>query len=209
MSGETTAQRTPGTAGSGSRRLRRALGTTAAAVAVLVAVLLLVGSIAMRLSPGGRYAVLGHPVLVVLSGSMTGTIDTGDLIVGNPIDPAAARRLRAGQVITFHDAPGSSMVVTHRILRVVHRNGAVLYETKGDANQTADLALRPASTVFATYAWRIPRGGRFLVNLRRPDVLGLLLLAPILWLLGGALRQMGRDEPAGEAPGESGAWMAR
>jgi signal peptidase len=186
------------------RRTGDVLGTAVAVLFVMVAAAVVVIAAATRLSTRQQYTAFGHPVLVVLSGSMSPGIRTGDLIVDDPVGAAAATRLHRGQVITFYDQPGSKTVITHRIVRVVHQNGQVLYQTKGDANDAPDATLRQASTVIGTYAWKVPRGGYFLTNLHRPIVFGLLLLAPILWLVAEPLRRWAREEDELEAPSDTG-----
>jgi signal peptidase I len=126
---------------------------------------------------------------------MSPAIDTGDFIIDNP--DHGATNLRRGQIITFYDSPGSPTVITHRIVAVLHQSGGVFYRTKGDNNPAADLALRPSRDVIGLYKVKIPRGGYFLTNLHRPIVLGLLLAAPLLWLIAGILRSYAKtqDEP--------------
>jgi signal peptidase len=187
-------------AASGRSALRKAAhvaGTLVAVVVVMAAAVAVVIAIATRLSATEEYTAFGHPALVVLSGSMTPTIDTGDLIVDNPVTPAQAKHLRVGQVATFLEAPRSQSSITHRIVKVEHHGGQTYYVTKGDANNAADTPARPASLVVGTYAWKIPRGGYFLDNLHNPIVLGLLLAAPFLWLLAATLlrRARGAGEP--------------
>jgi len=178
-------------------------GTLVAVVVVMVAAVVVVIAIATRLSTKQEYTAFGHPVLVVLSGSMSPAIKTGDLIIDDPVSVTGATRLRAGQVITFYDAPGSRTVITHRIVKVVHRGGQVLYQTKGDQNDAPDAALRPASTVIGTYATKIPRGGYFLSNLHKPMVLGLLLAAPLLWFVAEPLRRWAREEDEPKDPSDT------
>ena len=178
------------------RPAARGLATIALAVAVMGATVVVVVAVASRFAATQQYTVFGHPVLVVLSGSMSPAISTGDLIVDDPVSASRALTLRPGEIITFYDRPGSTTVITHRIVGVVHRNGRVLYRTQGDRNAVPDSTLRPASTVIGTYAVKIPRGGTFLLNVRRPLVLALLLAAPILWLLAGPLRRRANDLPA-------------
>ncbi len=182
------------------------MGTLLAVILVMVAAAVMVFAIATRFAAKDQYTAFGHPTLVVLSGSMTPVIDTGDLIIDNRVTSAQANHLRVGQIITFFDAPGSKMVLTHRIVRVVHQNNRVFYETKGDFNNAPDAALRPASDVIGVYEMKIPRGGYFLYNLHRPLVLGLLLAAPVLWFVAGLLRQWGMeiDQPERDARDGSG-----
>ncbi len=146
--------------------------------------------------------VFGHPVMTVLSGSMTPVIRTGDLIVEDPVTPAEAEHLHVGQVISVRFAPRSQSVITHRIVAVQVRHGVVSYITKGDANNAADFTPRPASDVIGVFRFAIPRGGYVLADLHRPIVLGLLLTAPLLWLLAGPLIRFGRrpDEPESGGP---------
>jgi len=169
-------------------------GTLVAILVVAVACFVLVIAVATRFAAKQEFTVFGHPVLVMLSGSMTPVIRTGDLIIDRPVSRPEAEHLHVGQIITFTDAPGSSTVITHRIHRVVHRHGFVLYETKGDANNAPDAELRPPSDVLGTYATKIPRGGYLLFNLHKPLVLLLLLLAPVLWFVGEPLRRKAREE---------------
>lgn len=181
---------------------RRAAGATATAATVLVCVvgaLAVVVSIASHFSPKGQYDAFGHPVLTVLSGSMTPAIRTGDLIVDDPVTAAQARHLRVGQVISVRDAPGSAVIITHRIVGVRHAHGSVSYVTKGDANNAPDATPRPAADVIGVFRSAIPDGGYVLAALHRPLVLGLLLTSAALWFLAGPLWRLARrmDEPGG------------
>jgi signal peptidase I len=177
-------------------KLGNLAGTAIAVVVVMVAAVVVVIAVATRLSSKEQYTAFGHPILVVLSGSMSPAIKTGDLIVDNPVSAAGATHLHVGQIATFLEAPGSQTSITHRIVKVLHEHGQVLYVTKGDQNNAADTPARPASLVVGTYAWKIPRGGYFLFNLHKPLVLGLLLIAPILWFVAEPLRRWAReDEP--------------
>ena len=192
---------------SGWQKAGDVLGTLVAVAIVMVASVVLVVAIATRFSKDQQYTAFGHPILVVISGSMSPAIDTGDLIFDNGVSGAAANRLHKGQIITFADAPGSKTIITHRIVKVVRQNGNVFYRTKGDANNAPDATLRPASTVIGTYAGRIPRGGYFLANLHKPIVLLLFLLAPILWFVAEPLRRWARveddkDPSQGDGTGE-------
>jgi signal peptidase len=183
----------------------RVLGTVVTVIVVMVAAIVMVVAVATRLSPKDQYTAFGHPVLIVLSGSMSPAINTGDLIVDNPVTATQATQLHVGQVITFRSAPGSTTYFNHRIYKVIHHGGAVLYETKGDANNAPDTSLRPASDVIGLYSWKIPRGGYLLSNLHDPLVLALLLAAPILWFVAEPLRRWAREEDeAGPHPLDTG-----
>jgi signal peptidase len=187
-------------------RLAGAVVTAAVTVLVaMAAVLAIVMAVATHFARDGQYTAFGHPVMTVLSGSMTPVIRTGDLIVDNPVTAAQARNLHAGQIISVREAPRSQVIITHRIVAVKVAHGAVSYVTKGDANNAPDTPLRPASDVVGVFRFAIPRGGYILSALHRPLVLGLLLASPVLWFLAGPLFRLARsmDEPGGRETPES------
>jgi signal peptidase I len=162
-------------------------------------------AVATHFSRNGEYTAFGHPVLTVISGSMTPVIRTGDLIVDNPVTPEQASSLQPGQIISVREAPGSQKIITHRIVAVKVGHGTVSYVTKGDANNAPDSTLRPAPDVVGVFRFAVPRGGYVLAALHRPLVLGLLLASPLLLLLAGPLFQLARRM---DAPG-NGDWQNR
>ena len=162
-------------------RVGSGLGTFATAVVVIVATLAVIISVASHLSPRGQYTVFGHPVLSVLSGSMSPVIKTGDLIYDGPITLAQAEHLHVGQIITFHATADKTF--THRIHALRTVNGLVAYQTKGDANNAPDQALVMPSQIVGLYEGKVPFGGYALNALHKPLSLFLLFLAPTLWLL--------------------------
>jgi signal peptidase len=194
----------------------RAAGRIASAAGIVLlsmtAVLATVIAIATHLSRNGEYTAFGHPVMTVLSGSMTPVIRTGDLIIDNPVTPAQASSLHPGQIISVRESPGSQRIISHRIVAVKVAHGTVSYVTKGDANNAPDGTPRPASDVVGVFRFAVPRGGYVLAALHRPLVLGLLLASPLLLLLAGPLFQLARrmdapddgDWPNPPARGEGG-----
>jgi len=185
------------------RRAGSVLGTLVTVVVIMVAAVVVVVAIATRLSSKDQYTAFGHPILVVLSGSMTPTIRTGDLIFDDGLSATQRQHLQVGQIVTFASPPGSQTTITHRIVKVLHQHGRVFYVTKGDDNPSADIPPRPAVAAIGRYAWKIPRGGYFLTNLHRPIVLGLLLAAPLLWLVGEPLRRWAREDDEPDKSGDN------
>jgi signal peptidase len=176
----------PKTSRSAGRRTVRAVSTVVTVLVSMVAALAIVLAVAGRMS-GGQATVFGHPVMSMISGSMTGTINTGDLFVDDQLTATQARQLHPGQVITFREQPGSTTLITHRIVAVETIGGAVNYVTKGDANNAADATPRPASDVVGLYRFSIPRGAYVLAALRQPKVIGMLLGSVVLFFLAGSL----------------------
>lgn len=73
-----------------------------------------------------------YGILVIGSGSMTGTIDKGDAVIFESYDD---QNIRKGQVIIF-DYNGIRTV--HRVVDMKNVNGEYRYYTKGDANEKID-----------------------------------------------------------------------
>ena len=171
-------------------------------VVAVVGVLALVVAVMTRLSAKQEYTVFGHPVMTVLSGSMTPAIRTGDLIVDKQIHSTAqASGLHAGQIISFRDPSAPTKVLTHRIYAVNRTAGQVTgYVTKGDANNAPDAVAVAPGNVIGIYEGKVPRGGYVLNALHKPQVLGLLIASPLLWLLSGWLIAYGRRPEEVEKP---------
>lgn len=100
-------------------------------IAVCVALLFVLGCcVYSRLILGERVpSVFGYSVLFVSSGSMSPSIDKGDIIIIKPADEYVC-----GDIITFFPH-GSSYSTTHRIVDITDGGEFV---TQGDANNVAD-----------------------------------------------------------------------
>lgn len=153
----------PGAGHARALRLLRELALTAGALAgVLCVVLALLG------------ATVGIQPLVFTSGSMAPTIDTGDLAVTRPVEPAD---VAVGDVVSVHDGRGER--VTHRVVEVDAARR--LLRLQGDANDTADPLPYPADRVDRVL-FTVPAGGYLLRWLSGPTA-GLLLGAYLVLLL--------------------------
>lgn len=181
----------------GLRRVVDVVGTVISVVVVVVGVLALVLAIATHFAPTS-FTVFGHPMMTVVSGSMTPVIDTGDVIIDNQVSSAQAAHLRAGQIISFRDAADSTTTITHRIYRVTTVGGTTAYITKGDANNAPDTTSVVPSQIVGLYDAKIPAAGYVMAALKQPLTLGLLLAAPALWLLSGLFFAWARDIDAAE-----------
>ena len=97
----------------------RKIGTTVAAVLSVLVVCLV--------SNKFKYGIL-----VIATGSMTGTINKGDAIIFEQYDK---KPLEAGTVIVFQK---ENKEIVHRIVNIKMENNEYVYKTKGDANQQED-----------------------------------------------------------------------
>lgn len=130
--------------------------------------------------------IFGYSQLVVTSGSMEPAFSAGDLIVIREADD-----YDLGDIVTFRLSGGE--LVTHRIVGSVEGS----FITKGDANNTEDDDLLAPAQIVGKLVTYIPVVGSFLLFLRTPAgllvlvVLGFVLIElPVL--LGARRQEKGR-----------------
>jgi signal peptidase I len=147
------------------------------------------GLVLCLLLAGAAPLALGDHSYVVRSGSMTPAIETGDVVVAQPIDPLSAR---VGQIVAFKDPDGSGRLLSHRV-RAVHRNGTeVSFVTQGDANTGQERWSVPVDGQIGRVLYRIPKIGWALVWTQVPAGQVGLIVIPALLLIGFALARIWR-----------------
>ena len=121
--------------------------------------------------------------LTVLSGSMTGSYDIGDVVVVRPVD---TDELGVGDVITFHPVADDPALTTHRIEAISVGSEGRQFVTRGDANNAADLSpVEPAQVVGEVW-YSVPLVGYVSVWVAGDWVrLAIDLVAVALLLYGG------------------------
>lgn len=154
---------------------------TGAAACLVLGILLVCNPILIvksTLQPEKPPSVLGVTPLAVLSGSMSGTIEAGDLIFVSQTTPET---LETGDIIAYM-SDGS--VVTHRITAIgTGENGTMQFTTKGDANNTADEEPVTADQLVGVYRGRLPGVGDFALFLRQPLGMLLFIAVPVAVIL--------------------------
>jgi signal peptidase len=179
-------------------------GSPSAGRSAAAAVLLRCLDVAARVALGvACVALLGLGLLprtgwyrpvTVLSGSMTPTFAPGDMVV---LTPEPVGDVRVGQVISYRIPIGDHHVQSHRVVKVEHRDGQTLVQTKGDANSAPDPW---TAELHGTTAWRVrlvlPKLGWAVFWLRTPLTHDLtVILAPLLLALVGLLQIWRRPDP--------------
>ncbi len=162
-------------------------------VSMLLSVLLVGGVVAFAgLALGPR--IFGYHTATMLTGSMAGTIDPGDVIVSVP---KPADEVAVGDILTFHAPVPDQHVETHRVIGVRHTaDGRTIVRTQGDANVAPDpwRATIQGDTVWETVRV-IPEVGNVVRALRAPIVRhGLFWLALGALVVLGASLIWGRDQ---------------
>lgn len=141
--------------------------------------------------------------LTVLSGSMTGTYDLGDVVVVRPVD---TDDLVVGDVITFQPVSDDPSLTTHRITAVSYGSAGTTYTTQGDANDAADPRPVVADQVMGRVWYSVPEVGRvsvwmaggWLRNATDLAAIGLLVYGGWAVASGLVARRRRVDAPAAE-----------
>jgi signal peptidase len=143
-------------------------------VVILISISYILNLYQIRQKPNQIPSTFGFIPLTVLSGSMSPTIETGDMIVvRNRTD-----NLQVGDIVTYK--VGNSLV-THRVMEITTDNGSVAYITQGDANNTTDGNPITKDQIVGEYQFRIPFAGYVIANLR--GWLGIVLVIVILTIM--------------------------
>jgi signal peptidase I len=146
--------------------------------------------------------VLNYRTMTMLTGSMTGTIDVGDVEI---VTPLPVDQVTAGMIIAYHVPIDDHHLVTHRVVSVQHEtNGSVTVQTKGDANDAIDpwTATLQGSTAYQVRAV-IPELGRVIEALRTPVVSQALVYGAPTLLAGWLLLSIWRPVAPAEARPEN------
>ena len=120
--------------------------------------------------------------MIVLTDSMSGTFESGDLIICHTEDPA---EVKEGDIIFYYDPMGSgSTTVTHRVTQVTTApEGGIAWVTKGDANNTEDLALVRAEDLVGVYQMHLAGLGSAALFMQTTPGLIICVLCPTLLLV--------------------------
>ncbi len=147
---------------------------------------------ALPLAFGGRS-------MTVLSGSMTPTIRTGDVIVVRPISPAEAK---VGDIVTFKDPSGGERLLVHRARAVEPRGDLIAFTTQGDANSTQEHWQVPADGTIGTVVYRVPKLGFAVTWINSGVGRTGLMIVPALLLAASMLAGIWRRHPNRKDPDE-------
>lgn len=114
---------------------------------------ILAGGIIMLISCQFKYGML-----VIGSGSMTGTINKGDAIIYKKLDD----EIEIGDVIVFYN---DNIRVIHRVIDKKNNGKEIRYYTQGDANPNQDEGYRVEENIIGKVKLRIPYVGQLAVLL--------------------------------------------
>jgi signal peptidase I len=138
---------------------------------------------------------IGDRSFSVRSGSMTPTIETGDVVVAEQISPLSAR---VGQIVTFRDPEGGDRLYSHRVQSIEAVGDQVRFVTRGDANTAVERWSVPVDGTIGRIVYRIPHLGFAVAWLATPPGRLALVALPALMLCWMALSRIWRPSKARE-----------
>jgi signal peptidase I len=116
----------------------------------------------------------------ILSGSMSPSMNVGDLVV---VTPTSADSMKVGDVIIFHSPIGGNLVC-HRIIAISQEDGSLVFHTKGDNNEDPDPFNLEASSIVGKVQLCIPSMGYVVQWLRGPfGLLAIIALGAAAFLI--------------------------
>ena len=133
----------------------------------------------------GVSTIMGYTIGSVQSGSMSGTFEKGDIIIGKQISGEEAK---VGEVISFFyndTTQGKKLLVTHRV-KYLRDDGKIV--TQGDvvraANSDDQVEVISKGDVVARYTGvRIPKLGALLDYIKTPNGFFVCILIPVFLFL--------------------------
>ena len=93
-----------------------------------------------------------YQALVIATGSMTPEIKIGDVVIVDKTKDRDTSHFNKGEVIAYHK---ENLIICHRIIDIIKSGDKVLYETKGDNNDSSDQLLVETDQVVGVVKYKI------------------------------------------------------
>lgn len=113
--------------------------------------------------------LFGKKAFIIISGSMIPTINVGDIVLLNSDSKVAVQ-----DIIGFRN--NYQEVIVHRVIDEKNIDNEIMYQTKGDNNQAADLDLVSYDDVEGVYFGKIPFIGKIIMFLHKNIAIIIVLL---------------------------------
>lgn len=119
-----------------------------------------------------------YEIKIVQSGSMEPVLKTGSVVLVK-----AESRYAVNDIVTFTSARDKGLPTTHRIVAEELRVGELLFTTKGDANEEADVEPLKPVQIIGKVIFNIPYLGFILDFARQPLGFILIVVLPALLIV--------------------------
>lgn len=137
----------------------------------------------------------GWKPFIVLSGSMESEIYAGDVAVVKE-----AESFKKGDIIAFKT--DEDLVITHRIVEIIEKDGRIRYITKGDNNNIKDNGYVLPEQIEGIYQFKISRVGNLAMFIQTPTGMIISLSIPLIILVLVQVSESRKDKEYMEAKGQ-------
>lgn len=153
------------------------------AIIVAFTVFVMIFTIISFNTVGKDRMLFGYKPYIVLSDSMSGVFDVGDIVVSKQTDVS---ELKEGDIISFRsiDPNNYDTVVTHKIKGETEYEGQKAFVTYGVSTGIEDEYSVPADRVIGEYQFRLPKMGYFFQFLKTPMGYFVFIFIPFMLLIG-------------------------
>lgn len=153
------------------------------AIIVAFTVFVMIFTIISFNTVGKDRMLFGYKPYIVLSDSMSGVFDVGDIVVSKQTDVS---KLKEGDIISFRsiDPNNYDTVVTHKIKGETEYEGQKAFVTYGVSTGIEDEYSVPADRVIGEYQFRLPKMGYFFQFLKTPMGYFVFIFIPFMLLIG-------------------------
>lgn len=153
------------------------------AIIVVFTVFVMIFTIISFNTVGKDRMLFGYKPYIVLSDSMSGVFDVGDIVVSKQTDVS---KLKEGDIISFRsiDPNNYDTVVTHKIKGETEYEGQKAFVTYGVSTGIEDEYSVPADRVIGEYQFRLPKMGYFFQFLKTPMGYFVFIFIPFMLLIG-------------------------
>ena len=128
-------------------------------------------------SGNGVPGIFGLRLMSIQTPSMKPTINDGDLVISTQVDPDD---LRVKDIITYWTViNGERVLNTHRIVNIYDGDGFLIFETKGDANTSADPLTVHEKEIVGVYRFHIPGVGKVFDYLKTGTGFFVVVVIPV------------------------------
>ena len=100
----------------------------------------------------------------------------------NLLSPIPTQKYSVGDVITY--SAGKNALVSHRVIKVIDKDGTFFYQTKGDHNNSVDGNLIEESSISGKVEATIPYFGKLITFTKKPAGYVMMIVIPCLYLIG-------------------------
>lgn len=128
-----------------------------------------------------------YKAFIVKSGSMEPTIHTGSIVFVRPEESYAV-----GEIVTRRTTD-PSFTVTHRLFSQKEKNGQVVFDTKGDANDTSDHVDIAKSDIVGKVVWSVPFAGYVVNYAKTPQGMLILIIVPAIIIIYDEARKIKKE----------------